>query len=245
MEYCLISDAFPTVTKSSDLSKPSPGCSDTISSDNARKGEEKRKIRKKVCTPVALFEEFDPDRQHLKKTPHVNPMKKNKIKESFVENPREVVESSDNDILEHEEEKPEEDTEESFVQNFVTPVGSKKDGAYANFSDDNKNYLLEPSFKDAFVQNGISKTGSSSALPMPNTNDFWKPLTEVGVDTAFINKPSKYSKNIDKKLDILFAKLDDLQNGTSENAQLEITMFISIGLMIMFTMDILVKHSMK
>ena len=86
---------------------------------------------------------------------------------------------------------------------------------------------------------------------------FWKPLTTSGAQTSFIEKlpppggqyykaPSKMNGDISnddimKKLDKLWARLDDINASSPEQVTSELLMFISSGIFILFMMDLLVK----
>ena len=85
---------------------------------------------------------------------------------------------------------------------------------------------------------------------------FWKPLTTSGAQTSFIEKlpppggqyyqPQKMngdSSNDDimKKLDKLWARLDDMNTSSPEQVTSELLMFISSGVFVLFMMDLLVK----
>lgn len=108
---------------------------------------------------------------------------------------------------------------------------------------------------------------NQQALPVPSVSDYWKPLTKLGSQaSAFFEKlplpGGDYDNNsvvtadtshtsgatvggnkiILKKLDELFARLDDLQRGGSaEQAQMEVLMFISSGIFLLFAMDLLLR----
>jgi hypothetical protein len=106
--------------------------------------------------------------------------------------------------------------------------------------------------------------GGGAALPVPSVADYWKPLTKGGssnsafferlpapggeytagtVDVANSSSGATVSnKVVMKKLDEIFARLDDLQRGGSaEQAQMEVLMFISSGIFLLFAMDILLR----
>jgi len=50
-------------------------------------------------------------------------------------------------------------------------------------------------------------------------------------------------RDVIKKLDKIFARLDDLENRKSENANTEVVLFVMSGLFILFTMDLLVRKA--
>jgi len=152
--------------------------------------------------------------------------------------------------------------------------GADPDGDnFADYQPDAKSYQLQPDFLKAFEESGVAKAGTSDSLPNPSVNMFWKPLTTSGAQTSFFehlpppggkyyNPPTsqrrggnggvnseEYSNDeIMKKLDKLFARLDDMQNSSSpEQITSELLMFISSGIFVMFLMDLLLKKgsSMK
>jgi hypothetical protein len=118
----------------------------------------------------------------------------------------------------------------------------------------------------AFEEAGVAKAGSMDRLPNPSVNMFWKPITSSGAQTSFFEQlpppggkyytppttrnrggngtgsGSDYSNDeIMKKLDALFARLDDMQNSSPEQVTSELLMFISSGIFVLFLMDLLVK----
>ena len=102
----------------------------------------------------------------------------------------------------------------------------------------------------SFEQVGLAK---ASALPMASANNYWKPITNSGAQTSFIERlpppGGKYYKpqndvsmeEVMKRMDMLFARLDDLNATTPEQMTSELLMFISSGIFVLFMMDLLVK----
>jgi len=86
---------------------------------------------------------------------------------------------------------------------------------------------------------------------------FWKPLTPSGAQTSFIEKlpppggeyyqpPRRMNGDVSndeimKKLDKLWARLDDMNATSPEQVTSELLMFISSGIFVLFMMDLLVK----
>jgi hypothetical protein len=82
-------------------------------------------------------------------------------------------------------------------------------------------------------------------------------LTPGGANTAFFDKlPSpggeipigqvsgSYEKEeLFRKLDSIYARLDDLEVRRGENAQTETLLFIMSGIFVLFSMDLLVKKT--
>lgn len=136
--------------------------------------------------------------------------------------------------------------------------GADPDGdTFANYIPDQENYRLEPDFLTAFEHAGVAKAGSSAALPNPSVNMYWKPLTPSGAQTSFIERlpppggdyyqaPSRLQGDVSnddimKKLDKLWARLDDMNTSSPEQVTSELLMFISSGVFVIFLMDLLVK----
>jgi len=136
--------------------------------------------------------------------------------------------------------------------------GADPDGdTFADYIPDAPDYKLQPDFLAAFEQSGVARAGSASKLPNPSVNMFWKPLTTSGAQTSFIERlpppGGNYYKppvrmngeisndDIMKKLDKLWARLDDMNSSSPEQATSELLMFISSGIFVMFIMDLLVK----
>jgi hypothetical protein len=139
---------------------------------------------------------------------------------------------------------------------------------YAPDSPDNSS-LLQPDFTQAFQQRATQGAkATSAALPPPVLDQFWKPLTPSGVQTSFIEHlppshdasrsmgrgrslRSAYeqgdisSEAIMKKLDQLFAKLEDMNHSTPEQLTSEMMMFVSSGIFVLFLMDLLVKRGSR
>lgn len=171
--------------------------------------------------------------------------------------------------------------------NGNTVVASKRyfgaqgptDEPYADYipgGADSDDQMLQPDFTKAFqMGGGSSRAGTSSSLPSPPMDMYWKPLTPSGVTTSFLpsalSSPtpsfsasstsltrehlpphhslrSAYEKgeismdDVMKKLDKLFAKLDDMNHSTPEQLTSEMLMFISSGIFVLFFMDLLVKR---
>jgi hypothetical protein len=135
---------------------------------------------------------------------------------------------------------------------------------FADYQPDKEDYRLQPDFTKAFDLRGLDRAGSGPAttLPPPNANVAWKPLSK-GVPSSFYDKLSipkgsyvrtrdrdeshntaegdMSNQEIMRRMDVLFARLDDLHQTTPERMTSEMLMFISTGIFVMFMMDVLVK----
>jgi hypothetical protein len=136
--------------------------------------------------------------------------------------------------------------------------GADPDGdTFADYVPDVQNYRLQPDFLTAFEHAGVARAGSAATLPNPSVNMFWKPLTPSGAQTSFIEHlpppggqyyqaPSRLdaetsNEDIMKKLDKLWARLDDMNTSSPEQVTSELLMFISSGIFVLFFMDLLVR----
>jgi hypothetical protein len=134
------------------------------------------------------------------------------------------------------------------------------DDGFADYIPDEK---VEPTdFRKAFDHMGVGRAGSTASLPNAAANMYWKPLTRTGAQTAFVehlppnalHNSNAYTSHtpyqrdhgsmsdVMKKIDKLFARLDDMNSSTSpEQATSEIMMFVSSGIFVLFLMDLMVK----
>lgn len=246
MNYCALDDAFQTI------GAPSPGCNNDIATRAARK-EERRKARRCKGPPEAYFDK-DSDRQNINKLPIVPAM-------NPAMNPATGLREHTLDALEMEPFVPRNDgdVKGDLVRNQMpcnipgtterqksctSWFGADNDDSFADYVPESQNYRLQPDFLKAFEQAGIARAGST--LPNPSANMYWKPLTASGAQTSFINKlpppGGEYTQDdIMKKLDKLWARLDDMNRSTPEQVTSELLMFISSGIFVLFMMDLLVK----
>jgi hypothetical protein len=138
---------------------------------------------------------------------------------------------------------------------------------FADFSSsmtDNPGYKLTSGgggadFLGSFAGAGLDRASGRPLLATPSVNDAWKPLTPSGARTAFfeylpapggeqvsgsISSFSREEKeSLLKKLDTLFARLDDLESKKNEYAHAEISLFILSGLFLMFGLESMRKIS--
>lgn len=126
--------------------------------------------------------------------------------------------------------------------------------SFTNIIGDDPGYRLSPDFTSAFAGKGVEKASGTDVLPIPSVKNVWKPLTPSGANTAFFDRlpspggeiPSgqrSEKEELFRKLDSIYARLDDLENRRSENAQTETLLFIMSGIFILFSMDLLVKRT--
>lgn len=118
------------------------------------------------------------------------------------------------------------------------------------------NYNLLTDFESAFT-GPVGPSGKALA-PIPSVVNEWKPLTPSGARTSFFDElpppGGQYPKGtetindsttIQKKLDTLFARLDDLETRRGENTQTEILLFVMSGLFVLFGMDIVTRQAAR
>lgn len=144
-----------------------------------------------------------------------------------------------------------------FGANYDNDAVEEGFASFTNVIGDDPGYRLSPDFTSAFAGKGVDKASGVEVLPIPSVRNVWKPLTPSGASTAFFNKlPSpggdipigQVSSMPDKeelfrKLDSIYARLDDLETRRGENAQTETLLFIMSGIFVLFSMDLLVKRT--
>jgi hypothetical protein len=141
------------------------------------------------------------------------------------------------------------------LKNFF---GADPDGdSFADYIPDASDYRLQPDFQKAFGQAGAARAGSTPTVPAPPVDMYWKPLTRSGAQSSFVEhlppptgkyhgsnkKQDDSMEEVRKKLDKLFARLDDMNASSPEQVTSEILMFISSGIFVLFFMDLLVKKA--
>jgi hypothetical protein len=141
------------------------------------------------------------------------------------------------------------------VPNYFGKSSGDTEG-YADFSSslsDNPGYQLQGAdFLGSFGAVGLDKAGGRALLATPSVNDAWKPMTPSGARTSFFDElpvpgglptggGDSFSRDekesLLKKLDTLFARLEDLESKRNEYAHAEVTLFILSGLFLMFGIE--------
>ena len=149
---------------------------------------------------------------------------------------------------------------EELSGNFKKFFGADpNEDEFADYMPEQDNYRLQPDFHNAFEHAGVARAGSADAarLPNPSVNMFWKPLTQTGAQTSFMehlpppggkyyNPPASKNGEVSmeevmKKMDKIFARLDDMNVSSPEQITSELMMFVSSGIFVLFMMNLLVK----
>jgi hypothetical protein len=266
MNYCALDDAFQTIG-----SAPSPGCANDYATKAARKEERRKARRCKGPPASYLdISDKDPDRQNLNKLPDIPAMNPaTGLREHVpVYAPQGSLEPF---VPRNDDDPKGDYVRAEIPLNIPGTTESQKpcpgrkrffgadpDGdTFADYVPDVPDYRLQPDFLTAFEHAGVAKAGSAASLPNPSVNMFWKPLTTSGAQTSFIERlpppggeyymPPKRmngdtsNDDIMKKLDKLWARLDDMNTSSPEQVTSELLMFISSGIFVLFMMDLLVK----
>ncbi len=150
----------------------------------------------------------------------------------------------------------------TFGSKVASYFGRGMDDGFADFSkspNDNPGYqLTEPGadFLGSFGAVGLGKSAGVPTLATPSVNDAWKPLTPGGARSSYFDllpppggqmrggngDAGVFSREekeaLLKKLDFLFAKLDDLESKRSEYAHVEVSLFVLSGLFVMYGLDL-------
>jgi hypothetical protein len=149
---------------------------------------------------------------------------------------------------------------------FGKPVksyfGKGLDDSFADFSSslqDNPGYTLTNNgaadFLGSFGAVGLANSQGKPFSATPSVNDAWKPMTPGGARSSFyeflpppagdyptssndmgvFNKDEKAA--LLRKLDTLFARLEDLETKRNENAHIEVSLFVLSGLFLIYGID--------
>lgn len=150
----------------------------------------------------------------------------------------------------------------SYGESVPSYFGKSEDdvAGFADFNpalNDNPGYQIAGAGFGSFDKKGLEKAAGQQLLPTPALNNVWKPLTPGGAQTSFFDAhyghANSHSKHDDdsfsrdekqallKKLDVLFARLDDLENKKNEYAHTEVSLFILSGLFLLFGLESLRK----
>jgi hypothetical protein len=127
---------------------------------------------------------------------------------------------------------------------------------YADFNpalNDNPGYQIAGAGFGSFDKKGLEKATGEKITATPALNNVWKPLTPGGAQTSFFDAHYGHASKTDdsfsreekqallKKLDVLFARLDDLENKKNDYAHTEVSLFILSGLFLLFGLESLRK----
>lgn len=142
------------------------------------------------------------------------------------------------------------------------------DDNFADYKPLARNFLMEPNFTQQFshANAGSGPISPQAAagpqftqeLPIPSVRDVWKPLSASvpapSFDTAFYNslppaggtypKDEPSYQSLSRKIDRIMDRLDAIgqrSSATGEQSQMEVLMFVSSGVFVLFLMDLLVK----
>jgi hypothetical protein len=240
MSGCSLTEAFPDVTEKS--------------GKVARK--EERKKAKSCGGPALSFLKAsgsdDPDR-FAEKPDDAPPALNKGSKESF------ECEGDDSASLigQHVKDVIGEKSRNTIPKASPTPTEKvpsyfgKSTDSFADFNpalNDNPGYQIQGAGFGSFDKKGLEKV-TGTRLPTPVLNDAWKPLTPSGAQTSFFD--AKYTATVPStdsfskgekeallhKLDVLFARLDDLEHKKNDYAHTEISLFILSGLFLLFGLE--------
>ena len=258
MNYCALDDAFQEIGGA-----PTPGCANDYATRAARK-EERKKARRCKGPPATYLDVNgqDSDRQYnAPDIPAMNPSIG--LREHA---PVTAPQGSMEPFVPQEEQQPElprRDMSQPTMTDSMAKGKKKKffgadpdSDVFADYVPEQDNYRLQPDFLTAFEHAGVARAGSANQVPNPSVNMFWKPLTPSGAQTSFVehlpppggkfynSREGKGDVSMDevmRKMDKIFARLDDMNSSSPEQITSELMMFISSGVFVLFMMDLLVK----
>jgi len=265
MNYCALDDAFQEIGGA-----PSPGCATDSYATKAARKEERKKARRCKGPPATYLDVNDtgpdqeqgqgpdPDRQQYNRGPDIPPMNPmiGLREHAPVTAPQGSREPFTNETIDNSIPTATDHSKPSRRKKFFGADPTDND-TFADYIPDQSDYRLQPDFMTAFEHAGVAKAGSTANLPNPSVNMFWKPLTPSGAQTSFVEhlpppggkyyQPpgGKYGdvsmEEVMRKMDKIFARLDDMNSSSPEQVTSELMMFISSGVFVLFMMDLLVK----
>jgi hypothetical protein len=142
--------------------------------------------------------------------------------------------------------------------------------SFSAVGSDNPNFMLQPDVTTSFDLKGVAKAGG--ALPEPNLNDTWKPMSEAASYTAFTSSAKKESPGwsmnaeprmtntnvpVDKpvvtresgdkdalmnRINELVSRLETLEKKKSQDSQTEILMFVGTGVFLLMSFEFLTRR---
>lgn len=146
-----------------------------------------------------------------------------------------------------------------FGANYDDDATEEGFTSFTNVIGDDPGYRLDADFTQQFAGKGLEKAQGMEILPTPSVKNVWKPLTPTGARTAFFDTlpapgglipvdqareaPPYNKEEFFRRLDSIYARLDDLEVKKSENAQTEVLLFVMSGIFVLFSMDILVRKT--
>ena len=146
-----------------------------------------------------------------------------------------------------------------FGANYDDDATEEGFTSFTNVIGDDPGYRMDVDFTQQFAGKGLDKAQGAEILPVPSVKNVWKPLTPSGARTAFFDslplpggtipvdqarQAPPYDKDeFFRRLDSIYARLDDLEMRKSENAQTEILLFITSGIFVLFSLDLLVRKT--
>jgi hypothetical protein len=146
-----------------------------------------------------------------------------------------------------------------FGANFDDEATEEGFTSFTNIIGDDPGYRMDADFTQQFAGKGVERAQGVEVLPVPSVKNVWKPLTPGGARTAFFDslpapggiipidqarQAPPYDKDeFFRRLDSIYARLDDLEIRKSENAQTEILLFITSGIFVLFSLDLLVRKT--
>jgi len=231
MVGCSLTEAFPDTTEKS--------------GKIARK-EERR--RAKSCPGPALTFLKDADRQAERPPPPPD-----KLTSEAFENGEDVIGSIVPMATTPSQIRSSKKT--SFGEPVPSYFGKSVEDSFADYSKsltDNPGYQLQGEFNSAFSAKGLEKAGGGNLLPEPSMENVWTPLSPKFSGNTHNDQHANANANANafsreekegllKKLDTLFARLEDLETKRNEYAHAEITLFILSGLFLIFGLESLRK----
>jgi len=240
MVGCSLTEAFPDTTV--------PGKS---------RREERKKAKASPSPGPALTFLKDADRQSERPPPPPDAM----IKEGYADYSSDADANANVDVIgKGKPTKTASSSQAPIPSYFGKGADTESFADYSKSSTDNPGYQLQGSdFTTAFSAKGVEKASGGNALPTPSIDAAWKPLSDGS--NYYNTHPAPYDpgpydqekqasassfsreekETLLKKLDTLFARLEELETKRNEYAHAEVTLFILSGLFFIFGLETMRK----
>jgi len=235
MAGCSLTEAFPDVTEKS--------------GKVARK-EERRKAKACGGPALSFLKAEDPDRFAEKPDDTPSALGKKEPFECQGDDSGSLIGQHVKDVIGEKSRNTIPKATVTYGEKPPSYFGKSAD-SFADFNpalNDNPGYQIQGAGFGSFDKKGLEKV-AGTALPTPNLNEAWKHLTPSGAQTSFFDAKytsaptpdDSFSKSEKEallhKLDVLFARLDDLEHKKNEYAHTEISLFILSGLFLLFGLE--------
>jgi len=272
MDLCSLEDAFPNINEGSVSGFPSVGGKDTYSSREERRAARRlAKKAKGPALAYSDSISTDPDRPSVQRMEPIETVAEVKEEFKLPVLPKASCLFSDTGTPPYfgnviDDSQANKGSTSSY---FGRGIDDSIEEAFASYSaapKDDTNYRLQPDFTKSDLLKGAEKA-AGQPLPEPPLNDSWKPMTHAASYTAYYNDTNMDTKRVEpkpespvkaigsgsvnegssqdallKRIDMLMARLDQLERKNVRDSQTEILMFVGTGLFVLVSFELFARR---